>query len=410
MKMTHKTRRKTVLTEKHLDKYADVLLWGLKKARPSKLKKNDIILIRYSMPAKRLAEILFAKILDMGMNPVQRVEPTFTMEQRFFERSNPRQLVFQPPGDKELFSNLNGSIFLHAPESITHLSGIDPQKIARAAVARKYLRDILEQREMAGAFGWTLCILPTEELAGHARLTLEEYAAQIVNACFLDKKSPTLEWMQIFKNAVSIKKWLNGMRVEYYHIESQNVDLKIAPGENRRWIGLSGHNIPSFEIFLSPDWRGTEGIYYADQPSYRSGNYVQGVRLEFKKGSAVKIQAEMGEDFARKQISMDKGANKLGEFSLTDKRFSKIDKFMASTLFDENYGGKYGNCHIALGSSYADTYSGDPGKLTKDRKAELGFNDSALHWDLVNTEKKRVVAHLSSGEKVTIYENGKFTY
>jgi aminopeptidase len=362
------------------------------------------------MPAKRLAEILYAKILKMGMNPVQRMEPTFTMEKSFYEQSNPGQLVFQPPGDEELFKNLNGSIFLHAPESMTHLSGIEPKKIARAMVARKYLRDILEQRERAGVFGWTLCILPTEEMAKHAGLTLKEYTDQIVSACFLQKKSPTLEWMQIFKNALSIKKWLNSMRVKFYRIESENVDLKIAPGENRRWIGISGHNIPSFEIFLSPDWRETEGVYFADQPSYRSGNYVKGVRLEFKKGSAVRIQAQAGEDFARKQISMDKGANKLGEFSLTDKRFSKINKFMANTLFDENYGGKYGNCHIALGSSYADTYNGDPKDLTKALKENLGYNDSALHWDLVNTEKKRVTAHLLSGDKVIIYENGKFVY
>ena len=114
------------------------------------------------------------------------------------------------------------------------------------------------------------------------------------------------------------------MKVNFYHIESANTDLKITPGEKRKWIGISGHNIPSFEIFLSPDWRGTSGIYFADQPSFRSGNYVEGLRLEFKQGAAVKIQAREGQNFVVKQLSMDKGANKLGEFSLTDKRFSRI--------------------------------------------------------------------------------------
>jgi aminopeptidase len=107
---------------------------------------------------------------------------------------------------------------------------------------------------------------------------------------------------------------------------------------------------------------------------------------------------------------MDQGANKLGEFSLTDKRFSRINTFMANTLFDENYGGKYGNCHVALGSSYTDTFSGDPRELTKRAKQKLGYNDSALHWDFVNTEKKRVTAHLQSGKKLIIYENGKFAH
>jgi aminopeptidase len=98
----------------------------------------------------------------------------------------------------------------------------------------------------------------------------------------------------------------------------------------------------------------------------------------------------------------------VGEFSLTDKRFSRINRFMANTLFDENFGGEYGNCHMALGASYADTYKGNPKELTREEKKRLGFNDSALHWDLVNTEKKRVVAHLASGKKKTIYENGEF--
>jgi aminopeptidase len=83
---------------------------------------------------------------------------------------------------------------------------------------------------------------------------------------------------------------------------------------------------------------------------------------------------------------------------------------MANTLFDENFGGRYGNCHIALGSSYSNTFAGDSRKLTVALKQKLGFNDSALHWDLVNTEKKRVTAHLKSGKVITIYENGKFLY
>jgi aminopeptidase len=107
---------------------------------------------------------------------------------------------------------------------------------------------------------------------------------------------------------------------------------------------------------------------------------------------------------------MDKGASKVGEFSLTDRRFSRIDMFMADTLFDENFGGDYGNSHIALGASYVDTYSGNPSDITKTFKKKMGFNDSALHWDLVNTEDKTVTAYLTNGKKMVIYENGMFKY
>jgi aminopeptidase len=247
-------------------------------------------------------------------------------------------------------------------------------------------------------------------LAENAGLSLDEYSRQIIQACFLNKTAPNSHWQRIYNNAQSIKKWLNSMDVSHYRVESDNIDLEIAPGEKRRWIGISGRNIPSFEIFVSPDWRTIRGTYYADQPSYRSGNRVEGVRLVFQKGRAVKVSADSGENFVKKQLAMDKGADKVGEFSLTDKRFSKINCFMANTLYDENYGGRHGNCHIALGASYSNTYAGDSRKLTPTRKRQLGFNESALHWDLVNTERKKVTAHLKTGKTLVVYENGRFKY
>ncbi|HQP55453.1 MAG TPA: aminopeptidase, partial [Syntrophorhabdus sp.] len=159
---------------------------------------------------------------------------------------------------------------------------------------------------------------------------------------------------------------------------------------------------------FSPDWRGTEGTYYANLPSFRSGNYVKGIRLTFQKGAVVKIEADEGEQFAIKQLAMDKGASRIGEFSLTDRRFSRIDRFMADTLFDENFGGRHGNSHIAVGSSYTESYTGNQADMTKQLKEKLGFNDSALHWDLVNTERKTVTAHLTSGKRLVIYEDGQF--
>jgi aminopeptidase len=399
-----------MFSDRQLDNYAEVLLWGIKTARDGQYRKNDIILVRYDLAALTLAEILQKKILEQGMHPVLRLSATSVMELTFYAGANPSQLVFQAPGDRELCEHLNGSIYLHAPESLTHLGVIDPRKIGRAAVARKPLRDILTRREEKGLFGWTLCSLPTPAQARHAGLSLKAYAGQIIKACYLHTKNPVQEWETILKKAAAIKKWLNNMQVKTYHVESAQIDLMITPGQQRRWIGISGHNIPSFELFLSPDWRGTEGVYYANQPSFHNGNYVEGVRLEFRKGSAVKIRACKGESFVKKQLSMDSGANKVGEFSLTDTRFSKIDTFMANTLYDENYGGRHGNCHLAVGASYTDTYAGNPARLTREIKAQLGFNDSALHWDLINTGQKTVTAQLKSGKKLVIYEKGKFAY
>lgn len=398
-----------MLSTIQIERYADVLLWALFKARGKRYAKNEIVLVRYALPAIPLAEVLQRKILEKGLHAVLRTTGTAGMEKTFFEKANARQLLFQPPGEKELYESLHGAIYIHGPESLTHLAGIDPGRIGKAAVARKPLRDILNHREDNGLFGWTLCAFPTEEQARHAGLTLEVYAQQIVKACFLNRKEPVAAWEDVYKEALRIKKWLNAMDVEAYRIVSQGMDLLVKRGESRQWVGVTGHNIPSFELFLSPDWRGTEGVYYANQPSFRNGNFVSGVRLVFRRGSVVEAEAEDGEAFLKGQLASDRGASRIGEFSLTDRRFSKIDRFMANTLYDENFGGRRGNCHVALGSSYSDSYAGDPAELHKEKKEELGFNDSAVHWDLVNTEDKQVTALLKDGKEVTIYRDGKFT-
>jgi aminopeptidase len=399
-----------MLTEDQLNKYADVLFWGLKTARKEPYKKKDIILIQYELPALKLAEIVFAKTIERGMYPVQRMALTYGMERHFFKNSNHDQLLFIPPGEKELLKAIQGRIFLRAPESLTHLKDVDSFRIGKVLVSRKPLREIMDKREERGLYSWTLCSFPTPELARQAKTTLRTYTDRIVTSCYLDHENPVKEWETIHRNASAIKKWLNSLQVAYFHIESPNLDLKITPGERRLWKGVSGHNIPSFEIFLSPDFRGTEGVYYSNLPSFRTGNYVEKVRLSFEKGAVKKVEAAKGQTFIEKQIAMDKGAARVGEFSLTDKRFSRIDRFMADTLFDENFGGSQGNCHIALGASYSDTFDGNPARLTREMKQRLGFNDSALHWDLVNTEKKTVTAHLKTGKELVIYENGMFTF
>lgn len=399
-----------MLTNEQLEKYCDVLWWGLETARTGEYKPGDTILLRYDAEAMPLAEIMFRKLIERGINPIPRMGLTPSMEKSFYGLGNDDQLTFIASGEKELMNSLNGLIALLAPSSLTHLAEVDPSRMGKSAVARKFIRDIMDLREQNGQLGWTLCSCPTKAMADAAGLSIEEFSEQIVKACYLDDDDPVARWKEVFDSATKVKGWLNSLDIDTYRVVSDNVDLTVKHGESRRWIGISGHNIPSFELFISPDWRGTEGVYYADQASFRSGNLVEGVRLVFKDGVATEISAEKGEEFVKKQLAMDEGAARLGEFSLTDRRFSQIDKFMANTLYDENYGGEFGNCHVAVGASYADTYGGDQSRLDGELKKELGFNDSALHWDLVNTENKKVYAKLKDGSEVLIYDKGEFQY
>jgi len=129
--------------------------------------------------------------------------------------------------------------------------------------------------------------------------------------------------------------------------------------------------------------------------------------LEFKDGLVIKATAAKNEKLLREMISQ-KNANKIGEFSLTDRRFSKISKFMANTLYDENFGGDFGNSHLAVGTSYHDCYVGDVKKMEESDWERLGFNESVEHCDIINTNPKTVEAIMKDGSKKVIYKNGLF--
>ncbi|MGC9070577.1 MAG: aminopeptidase [Elusimicrobiales bacterium] len=393
----------------YIERYAEVMSWAQRYTNPN-LKKGDVVLLRFDIEALKLAETIHRLLIKEGFNVIPRMMMSYVMERDFYTYASKEQLTFIAPGEKVFYENLNSHIYIHAPSSLTHLKETDPSKQAEFSKARKFLRDIMQKRKAKKLFGWTLCTYPTKELAKQAALSFESYTSQIIKACFLDEKDPVRRWKEVFKNIDEIKKWLNSLKIDEMRIESDNIDLKIRIGERRKFLGGSGHNIPSFEIFTSPDARYTEGVYYANLKTFRGGNYIEKIRLEFKNGVAVKISSEKGEDYLVKIMNTDEGAKRVGEISLTDVRFSRIDKFMADILFDENYGGRYGNCHIAVGSAYIDTYDGNSLRLTPQHKEELGYNDSAIHWDLINTERKRVSAKLKNGSSVVIYEDGRFRF
>ena len=398
-----------IFTKKQLDSYADVMVWAMENARRGgKFKKYDTVLLRSDIAAQPLLQAIYERLLDKKYNTTVRFMAPGGLQRALYTKADDKQLAYLPAGEEMFQGQLNGMIALLAPEDLTALQKVDPARIGKAAVARKKLREILDRTEQAGKFSWTLCMYPTQELANKAGLSLKEYADQVAKACFLNEKNPVAKWKEVMAQIAQTGKWLNGLKIERLNVQTAHMDFEVLLGEKRKFISGGGNNIPSFEIFTSPDWRGTRGVYFADLASYRSGNYVKGMRLEFKNGRAVKATAEKGQEFLRKMLAMDRGAAQIGEFSLTDRRFSKIDKFMADILFDENFGGKHGNCHVAIGSSYADTYAGDVRKLDKKLKEKLGYNESALHWDLINTEDKTVHAIVKGGKRVLIYEKGQF--
>ena len=250
------------------------------------------------------------------------------------------------------------------------LKGIDSQKLTARVASRKEYREKTMQKELEGKMTRTAAMYGTPAMAQDVGMTLEEYREQIIKACYLDHQDPIAQRKTTQSEIDHIIHTLNALKIQKVHLQGQEADLRITIGPDRKRAGGSGRNIPSFEVFTSPDWRGTQGRIKCNQPLYRYGQKVDGISLKFEKGEVVAFEATEGKELLA-EIFQIPGTKSLGEFSLTDARHSHITKFMGETLYDENMGGEFGNTHIAIGRAYEETYIGDSSKLSLEEKKEL---------------------------------------
>ena len=105
-----------ILNDALLDKYAEVLLWGLATAHRKKYKPYDTILLRWELPALPLAEKVYAKLVRQKLNVITRAVVSPGMEHSFYQYSDSRQRKFVARGERELYENLHGNIFISAPD------------------------------------------------------------------------------------------------------------------------------------------------------------------------------------------------------------------------------------------------------------------------------------------------------
>ena len=391
-----------------LQKYARVLI-NCALNSGAGVKPGEVVRLMVPDIAKPLALALQNEVLKAQAHPLLQILPT-EFEQDFYQLANDQQLTFFPQDYlKERVKLIDHQVAIIADPKPFELKDIDPKKIIKARDAKKAYRDWLDDKESRHKFTWTVALWGVPAKAKLVGLTLKEYWQQIIQACFLDQTDPIAAWKRIFKMQQSIKTSLNKMSIEWLEIKGPEIELKVKLGPNRIWNGGSGRNIPSFEFFTSPDWRGTQGWVKFNQPLYRYGNLIKDIYLEFKDGLVVKAKAKQGDKFLQEMLKSS-NANKIGEYSLTDKRMSKITHVMAETLYDENMGGPHGNTHLAIGKAYKDCFRGDPSQVSQKEWAAMGFNDSAEHTDIVSTTDRTVTATMTDGSQQVIYAQGQFTF
>jgi len=389
-----------------LEKYARVLIdFALNDGEG--IKKGDVVYLVTQSPGIPLAQEVYRSIIRSGGFPLIQIQDDSFSLISLLEGSDEQLTFFPDKFYRGLADNIDHYVRILADRDPLFLSKADPRKVVLASNSTKQFRVWLDEKEDAGKFTWTLCLYGTEGAAREAGLSEEEYWQQIAKACFLDHDDPLKKWREVSGQMQSILDHLNNMPIQKVHVEAKDTDLWVSIGEKRKWLGGRGRNIPSFEIFTSPDWRGIEGKIYFDLPLYRYGNIIKDIGLELKEGKIIKAQAAQNENLLKEMISQ-KNADKIGEFSLTDRRFSQINKFMANTLFDENFGGEFGNTHLAVGKAYHDACQLNPKDMSEDDFKELGYNDSPEHTDIIATTNRKVTAILDDNSKKVIYEDGEF--
>jgi len=389
-----------------LDNYANVLInFALNSGEG--VKPGEVVQLRVPEVAKPMLVALRRAVLKAGAHPLVFFTPD-GFNREFFELANDDQLsFFAEKFHRGTVDQIDHTVAILAETDKQELAGIPSGKIMAAQKALKPYMDWRRAKESAGDYTWTLAMYGTQAMADEVDMSLEDYWGEIIQACYLDEADPAGKWQALYTKLYAIKDKLDALPIEKLHVEAADTDLWVQIGSDRKWLGGSGRNIPSFELFISPNWRGTEGRIQFTEPLYRYGSLIKDAYLEFKDGRVTKATASKGEALLREMVAVE-NADKVGEFSLTDRRFSRITRFMGLTLYDENVGGQWGNTHIAVGSAYRDSFTGDPAAVTDEQWAEMGYNNSVVHTDIVATSNRVVTAHLTDGSTQVIYRDGEF--
>ena len=156
-------------------------------------------------------------------------------------------------------------------------------------------------------------------------------------------------------------------------------------------------NLPTEEVFTTPDPERVDGFVTATKPLFTSGTTVRGLRIRFEAGRAVTVEADHGAELVRGLTEHDEGAARLGEVALVDRegRIGPLNTVFYDTLIDENAAS-----HIALGQGY-ELGVGGPDDLMR-------VNQSSIHVDfMIGGDEVSVTGRRRDGSEVALLRGGE---
>lgn len=296
------------------------------------------------------------------------------------------------------------------------LKGVDQKKYSKVRQVRsgifKPYREMMENK-----YKWVIAAIPGEKWAKKVfpdlpkKQAMEELWVAILKTARAYEGDPKENWVKHNSSLAKHCEILNSMdidRLEYKSSNGTDFSVKLIKGskfEAGEETSLYGEkfnpNMPSEEVFTSPDRNGTNGIVYSSKPLSYNGEIIDKFWFKFENGKVIDCHAEKNDALLHELVNMDEGASYLGECALVpfSSPINQSGILFYNTLFDEN-----AVCHLALGRGFNEVLTGYA-DLTKDEIFNKGINDSIIHVDfMIGTEDLVVTAVTRKGERKKIFE------
>jgi len=268
------------------------------------------------------------------------------------------------------------------------LADLDPALIGKAEP--RELRAVGLQHITARNVNWTVVSAPNE---GWARQVfgepdLERLWDAVATATRLDADDPVAAWKEHAARLAERAAALNAHGFDGIRFRGPGTDLTVGLIPGGVWECASAEtakgiphvpNLPTEEVFTSPDRRRAEGTVRSTAPLIAAGARVDDLEVRFENGKIVAVEASAGADIIRQQLATDEQAPSLGEVALVDgaSAVKRTGLVFHDTLFDEN-----ATCHIAFGAGFPLTVEGG-GELSREELLERGVNVSGAHTDFM---------------------------
>lgn len=321
---------------------------------------------------------------------------------------------------QDMVDHLPVRIFIQS-EDPDGLRGINPKYFkafaARIKISKPY-RDAIDNKHQ-----WCIAAVPGEAWAKKVHPELSKRAAveqlwkDILYTARADGEDPIADWEEHNRDLKARSKYLNDLHLRELRYHSANgTDFKVGliptaefhAGRDKTMQGVVyDPNMPTEEVFTSPDRRTAEGIVYATKPLSYQGQLIENFSVRFEKGRAVEVKAEKGQDVLEQIISMDEGCHYLGECALVPKEspIHQSGLLFYNTLFDENAA-----CHLALGFGFNECVKGFE-NMTKEELYEIGVNDAGNHTDfMIGSDDLSIDGVDEHGNMHPIFRNGTWAF